>query len=169
MQVLHSGNAADTEENLTDAFAYIDSRVQKLVQDNVESSDLIEQQRTAMLCEQFHAMITNVDAANEADTDQLENLGFPIHRAKQYYLLAYRLQEQDLANEKDPDKIYEMQWFILQNVTRENLTSRSLENLCFREGGMQLYIIWTEKEDPEMLESILWSYEYCRSFFGPAF
>ena len=103
---------------MTDAFAYIDSRVQKLVQDNVESSDLIEQQRTVMLREQFHAMITNADAANEADTDQLENLGFPIHRAKQYYLLAYRLQEQDLANEKDPDKIYEMQWFILQNVTR---------------------------------------------------
>ena len=122
-----------------------------------------------MLREQFHAMITNADAANEADTDQLENLGFPIHRAKQYYLLAYRLQEQDLANEKDPDKIYEMQWFILQNVTRENLTSRSLENLCFREGGMQLYFIWTEKEDPEMLESILWSYEYCRSFLAQHF
>ena len=169
VQVLHRGNAADPEENLTDAFAYIDSRVQKLVQDNVESSDLIEQQRTVMLREQFHAMITNADAANEADTDQLENLGFPIHRAKQYYLLAYRLQEQDLANEKDPDKIYEMQWFILQNVTRENLTSRSLENLCFREGGMQLYIIWTEKEDPEMLESILWSYEYCRSFLAQHF
>lgn len=151
------------------AFAYIDSRVQKLVQDNVESSDLIEQQRTVMLREQFHAMITNADAANEADTDQLENLGFPIHRAKQYYLLAYRLQEQDLANEKNPDKIYEMQWFILQNVTRENLTSRSLENLCFREGGMQLYIIWTEKEDPEMVESILWSYEYCRSFLAQHF
>lgn len=169
VQVLHRGNAADPEENLTDAFAYIDSRVQKLVQDNVESSDLIEQQRTVMLREQFHAMITNADAANEADTDQLENLGFPIHRAKQYYLLAYRLQEQDLANEKDPDKIYEMQWFILQNVTRENLTSRSLENLCFREGGTQLYIIWTEKEDPEMLESILWSYEYCRSFLAQHF
>lgn len=105
VQMLHRGNAADPEENLTDAFAYIDSRVQKLVQDNVESSDLIEQQRTVMLREQFHAMITNADAANEADTDQLENLGFPIHRAKQYYLLAYRLQEQDLANEKDPDKI----------------------------------------------------------------
>ena len=169
VQVLHSGNAADPEENLTDAFAYIDSRVQKLVQDNVESSDLIEQQRTAMLREQFHALITNADAANEADTDRLENLGFPIHRAKQYYLLAYRLQKQDLANEKDPDKIYEMQWFILQNVTRENLTSRSLENLCFREGGTQLYIIWTEKEDPEMLESILWSYEYCRSFLAQHF
>ena len=84
VQVLHRGNAADPEENLTDAFAYIDSRVQKLVQDNVESSDLIEQQRTVMLREQFHAMITNADAANEADTDQLENLGFPIHRAKQY-------------------------------------------------------------------------------------
>lgn len=169
VQVLHRGNAADPEENLTDAFAYIDSRVQKLVQDNVESSDLIEQQRTAMLCEQFHAMITNADAANETDTDRLENLGFPIHRAKQYYLLAYRLQKQDLANEKDPDKIYEMQWFILQNVTRENLASRSLENLCFREGGTQLYIIWTEKEDPEMLESILWSYEYCRSFLAQHF
>lgn len=169
VQVLHRGNAADPEENLTDAFAYIDSRVQKLVQDNVESSDLIEQQRTVMLREKFHAMITNADAANEADTDQLENLGFPIHRAKQYYLLAYRLQEQDLANEKDPDKIYEMQWFILQNVTRENLTSRSLENLCFREGGMQLYFIWTEKDDPEMLESILWSYEYCRSFLTQHF
>lgn len=122
-----------------------------------------------MLCEQFHAMITNADAANETDTDRLENLGFPIHRAKQYYLLAYRLQKQDLANEKDPDKIYEMQWFILQNVTRENLASRSLENLCFREGGTQLYIIWTEKEDPEMLESILWSYEYCRSFLAQHF
>lgn len=53
VQVLHRGNAADPEENLTDAFAYIDSRVQKLVQDNVESSDLIEQQRTVMLREQF--------------------------------------------------------------------------------------------------------------------
>ena len=62
-----------------------------------------------------------------------------------------------------------MQWFILQNVTRENLASRSLENLCFREGGTQLYIIWTEKEDPEMLESILWSYEYCRSFLAQHF
>lgn len=29
VQVLHRGNAADPEENLTDAFAYIDSRVQK--------------------------------------------------------------------------------------------------------------------------------------------
>lgn len=163
VQVLHRGNAADPEENLNDAFAYIDSRVQKLVQDNVESSDLIEQQRIAMLREQFHALITNADAVNEVDTDRLENLGFPIHRAKQYYLLGYRLQEQD------PDKIYEMQWFILQNVTRENLANRSLENLCFREGGTQLYIIWTEREDPGMLESILWSYEYCRSFLAQHF
>lgn len=52
VQVLHRGNAADPEENLTDAFAYIDSRVQKLVQDNVESSDLIELQRTVMLRDQ---------------------------------------------------------------------------------------------------------------------
>ena len=34
---------------------------------------------------------------------------------------------------------------------------------------MQLYIIWTEKEDPEILESILWSYEYCRSFLAQHF
>lgn len=69
VQVLHRGNAADPEENLTDAFAYIDSRVQKLVQDNVESSDLIEQQRTVMLREQFHAMITNADLLHEQYTD----------------------------------------------------------------------------------------------------
>lgn len=170
LKVLPRENTTDDpEKDLSDAYAYIDRRVQKLVQANVESSDVIEQQRTAMLREQFHTMITNAEAAAEVSTETLEQLGFPLHKAKCFYLLAYRLQKQDPANEQNQDKMYEMQWFILQNVTRENLANRDLKNLCFREGGTQLYVIWTEKGDPHMLESILWSYEYCRSFLAQHF
>ena len=164
----HEGTG-NPENDLSDAYDYIDSSVQKLIQANVESSDVIEQQRTDMLREQFHTMVTNAEAAAEVSTETLEKLGFPLHKAKRFYLLAYRLQKQDMTGEKDPDKMYEMQWFILQNVTRENLANRELENLCIREGGTQLYVIWTEKDDPHMLESILWSYEYCRSFLAQHF
>ena len=169
LKILPRENAEDPAQDLADAYAYIDSRVQKLVQANVESSDVIEQQRTAMLREQFHTMVTNADAAAEVSTETLENLGFPLHKAKCFYLLAYRLQKQDLTNEKDPDKMYEMQWFILQNVTRENLANRNLQNLCFREGGTQVYVVWSDHDDPHMLEGILWSYEYCRSFLAQHF
>lgn len=169
LKVLPKENTDDPAKDLTDAYAYIDSRVQKLVQANVESSDVIEQQRTAMLREQFHTMVTNSAAASEIDTAALEELGFPLHKAKSFYLLAYRLQKQDMSHEKDPDKMREMQWFILQNVTRENLGSRDLQNLCFREGSTQVYVVWTEQENPRMAEDILWSYEYCRSFLAQHF
>ncbi|WP_455499934.1 helix-turn-helix domain-containing protein [Gemmiger sp.] len=169
LKALPKENTDDPAKDLASAYAYIDSRVQKLVQDNVESSDVIERQRTAMLCEQFHILVTNADAAAEIDTERLERLDFPLHKAKRFYLLAYRLQKQDMTGEKDPDKMVEMQWFILQNVTRETLANRELENRCFREGGTQVYVIWSEKDDPRIVESILWSYEYCRSFLAQHF
>lgn len=166
VQVLpHDGS----DESVADAYAYIDRSVQKLVQENVENTDTIEQQRSAIQRELFHTMVTSADAAAEIQDSALETCDFPLHRAKEFYLLAYRLEKQPPADGENPDKMYEMQWFILQNVTRENLQNSGLENRCFREGDMQIYAVWCENDEAKLLEGILWSYEYCRSFLAQHF
>lgn len=169
VRVLPHDDADTPAENVSDAYAYIDRSVQKLVQANVENTDMIEQQRSAILRELFHTMVTSSTASAELQESTLEANGFPIHTVKEFYLLAYRLEKQELTDEKEPDKIYEMQWFILQNVTRENLQNCALENLCFREGGMQIYLVWSNAENADPLEGIVWSYEYCRSFLEQHF
>ena len=65
-------------ELMTDAYAYIDSNVQKLVQANVENADLIARQQDAIARELFHSIMTSTNASADVDLEHLEKAGFPV-------------------------------------------------------------------------------------------
>lgn len=156
-------------ELMTDAYAYIDSNVQKLVQANVENADLIARQQDAIARELFHSIMTSTNASADVDLEHLEKAGFPVRPDQTYYLLAYRLDERNWANEPNPEKTREMEWFILKNVTEETLSDKELHDLCFREGETQIYIVWSDAQGTQTLGNIEWAWRYCQTFLAQHF
>lgn len=156
-------------ELMTDAYAYIDSNVQKLVQANVENADLIARQQDAIARELFHSIMTSTNASADVDLEHLEKAGFPVRPDQTYYLLAYRLDERNWANEPNPEKTREMEWFILKNVTEETLSDKELHDLCFREGETQIYIVWRDAQGTQTLGNIEWAWRYCQTFLAQHF
>lgn len=156
-------------ELMTDAYAYIDSNVQKLVQANVENADLISRQQDAIARELFHSIMTSTNASADVDLEHLEKAGFPVRPDQTYYLLAYRLDERNWANEPNPEKTREMEWFILKNVTEETLSDKELHDLCFREGETQIYIVWSDAQGTQTLGNIEWAWRYCQTFLAQHF
>ena len=156
-------------ELMTDAYAYIDSNVQKLVQANVENADLIARQQDAIARELFHSIMTSTNASADVDLEHLEKAGFPVRLDQTYYLLAYRLDERNWANEPNPEKTREMEWFILKNVTEETLSDKELHDLCFREGETQIYIVWSDAQGTQTLGNIEWAWRYCQTFLAQHF
>ena len=156
-------------ELMTDAYAYIDSNVQKLVQANVENADLIARQQDAIARELFHSIMTSTNAPADVDLEHLEKAGFPVRPDQTYYLLAYRLDERNWANEPNPEKTREMEWFILKNVTEETLSDKELHDLCFREGETQIYIVWSDAQGTQTLGNIEWAWRYCQTFLAQHF
>lgn len=156
-------------ELMTDAYAYIDSNVQKLVQANVENADLIARQQDTIARELFHSIMTSTNASADVDLEHLEKAGFPVRPDQTYYLLAYRLDERNWANEPNPEKTREMEWFILKNVTEETLSDKELHDLCFREGETQIYIVWSDAQGTQTLGNIEWAWRYCQTFLAQHF
>ena len=156
-------------ELMTDAYAYIDSNVQKLVQANVENADLMARQQDAIARELFHSIMTSTNASADVDLEHLEKAGFPVRPDQTYYLLAYRLDERNWANEPNPEKTREMEWFILKNVTEETLSDKELHDLCFREGETQIYIVWSDAQGTQTLGNIEWAWRYCQTFLAQHF
>ena len=156
-------------ELMTDAYAYIDSNVQKLVQANVENADLIARQQDAIARELFHSIMTSTNSSADVDLEHLEKAGFPVRPDQTYYLLAYRLDERNWANEPNPEKTREMEWFILKNVTEETLSDKELHDLCFREGETQIYIVWSDAQGTQTLGNIEWAWRYCQTFLAQHF
>ena len=156
-------------ELMTDAYAYIYSNVQKLVQANVENADLIARQQDAIARELFHSIMTSTNASADVDLEHLEKAGFPVRPDQTYYLLAYRLDERNWANEPNPEKTREMEWFILKNVTEETLSDKELHDLCFREGETQIYIVWSDAQGTQTLGNIEWAWRYCQTFLAQHF
>ena len=156
-------------ELMTDAYAYIDSNVQKLVQANVENADLIARQQDAIARELFHSIMTSTNASADVDLEHLEKAGFPVRPDQTYYLLAYRRDERNWANEPNPEKTREMEWFILKNVTEETLSDKELHDLCFREGETQIYIVWSDAQGTQTLGNIEWAWRYCQTFLAQHF
>ena len=159
----------DDSDTPYDAYAFIDSNVQKLVKANVESSDTIERQRNAISRELFLAMVASPNAAAEVNEEALLRNGFPVRKDQSYYLMGYRLEEQEPDTAEDLNKVLEMEWFILRNVTEECLGVKGLKNLCFRKGDTQIYIIWSDHPDDTVPESIQWAYQFCRTFLAQHF
>lgn len=159
----------DDPDALQDAYAFIDSNVQKLVRANVENSDVIERQRNDISREMFLAMVSSANAGNEVNPEALIRNGFPMGEGQTYYLMGYRLQDHAPDEQADAHKVWEMEWFILRNVTEECLQVKGLKDLCFRKGDTQVYIIWSDRPDATVQESILWAYRFCRSFLAQHF
>lgn len=152
-----------------DAYEYIDDNIQKLIQANVETMDVVEKQRSTILQELFHTLVTSPGAAAEVDTAVLEKTELPIHNGKVFYLLAYQLDEHESIPSKTPNEIREMEWFILKNVTEENLQTQKLRYLCLLEGSIQVYVVWGDLPPEQILSGVVWAYRYCQTFLSQHF
>lgn len=156
-----------------DAYQYISKSIHKLVDKNKESSSVISRQRNAISRELFHRLLTEKKAYAMMDEELLGTYGIQVN-GKEYCILSYRLEETlEYGAEETPADTREMSWFILQNVTEENLGEMGLKWICFREGRWeQVFLIWKEETDPssESLHSLVYqawslSTEFIQSHF----
>ena len=149
----------------TDAYEYISRSVHKLVDKNRENSNVISRQRNAISKELFHRLLTESKASAMIDEELLKQYG--IHVGGQACcILVYRMEEKiELLPEDTALDTQEMSWFILQNVTEENLDKENLEAVCFREGhNEQVFLIWSGEEDQEVQEAVKRVWQASREF-----
>ena len=154
------GRQEDAGES--DALSYIDRSVDRLVRQNREHSDEISRQREAISRELFHQLITAHGAADLYDQDMFRGAGITIGDDECGVLLAYRME--DLEQE---ERLITMSWFILRNVTEEQLEDHGLSFVCFPEGSReQLYLIWSDSEPEELTEAVVQVETLVRRFVG---
>ena len=70
-----SGSDPDADGSMQDAYAYIDTSVQRLVRANVENSDVIERQRNAIARELFLTLVAS------SNTPRRDHRGSPCRRS----------------------------------------------------------------------------------------
>lgn len=134
-----------------DAYDYINRSVNKLVAKDREKSSVINRQRGAIAKELFHRLLTESKAHAMIDGELLRNCGIRMGN-QACCLLTYRMESYmeghvELEGDAELD-MQEMSWFILQNVTEENLANEQLESVCFREGSAeQVFLIWSKQAD----------------------
>lgn len=140
----------DLGENWTaDAYEYINHSINKLVVQNKESSNVIGAQRSAIANELLHRLLT-AEKPYEIPTDEiLINYGIDIGE-KNHQILAYLpVETQNGAGTED-----EIIWFILRNVTEENLKNTGLECIPFREGNIQTFLVLSDQDEKEIREIV---------------
>lgn len=120
-----------------DEFAYISQSIQNLVNKNREISTVARQQQNAISREIFHRLLTEPDAVSAINTKILERMGIcQEEKIEEGLILSYRLTGgSGFLLEDIPSETREMYWFILQNVTEENLEACGCSSVCFREGS----------------------------------
>ena len=154
VDILEQQDGADAQMS-TDAYDYISKSVHKLVVKNKENNSVINKQRNAISRELFHRLLTESGASAMMDEELLKQYGIRVEEGA-CCILVYRMEKnvEFLPEEMQVDT-QEMSWFILQNVTEENLAGEELESVCFREGRWELvFLIWPEKENEEFLEAV---------------
>ncbi len=138
VDILHQEDPAPQMKG--DAFSYVNESVHKLVDQNRENTNIILQQKNAIARELFHRLLTEKQAYAMTDVALLKQYGLDTD-GHPICLLAYRMD--------CPETARELSWFILKNVTTENLETEGLASLCFQEGPReQVFLIW-RKEDGE--------------------
>lgn len=146
MNILEQQEEGTDNSANDDAYQYISKSIHKLVDKNKESSSVINRQRGAIRRELFHRLLTEKKAYAMMDEELLGTYGIQVN-GKECCILAYRLEEMpEYGTEEISADTREMSWFILQNVTEENLEGMGLTWVCFREGrGEQVFLIWKEE------------------------
>lgn len=127
-----------------DAYEYISKSVHKLVDQNKEHTSIISRQRSAIGRELLHRLLTEKQAPDLIDEGLLKQYGIHVGDCL-CGIISYRMTK-ILPGESGDTQ--EMSWFILQNVTEENLLQVGFEVLCFREGRQeQIFLFWREQEE----------------------
>lgn len=153
-----------------DAYQYIRSSIHRLVDKNKESSSVISRQRNAISKELFHRLLTEKKAYAMMDEELLKTYGISVD-GQECCILVYRIEESsEYGTEETPADTREMSWFILQNVTEENLEQAGLKWVCFREGRCEeVFLAWSEEEPQNVRDMVYeaWnqSTEFIRSHF----
>ena len=143
-----SGSTMDLDEN---AYEYINKSIRKLVNQNQENANVIEKQKNAISRELLHRLVKEKQAYSMISEELLKQYGIEIH-GKNICIAAYRMEMESDENRIDA---LEMSWFILQNVTEENLKKENLKHLYFREGKTDgLFLVWLEKNGEENLKEL---------------
>lgn len=153
-----------------DAYDYISQSVHKLVVKNKENNSVINRQRNAISRELFHRLLTESNAYAMMDEELLKQYGINVGD-RACCILVYRMEKKTefLPEEMEVDT-QEMSWFILQNVTEENMAEEELESVCFREGHSELvFLIWSEEEEQELQESVKRVWQSSREFIRQHF
>ena len=149
-----------------DAYEYISKSVHKLVDQNREHTSVISRQRNAISRELLHRLLTEKQATDLIGEGLLGQYGIHVGNSL-CGILAYRMEEVLPGEGGDTQ---EMSWFILKNVTEENLSQEDFRVLCFREGRQELiFLFWCEDEEKEIgegaLEALRTSMEFVDSHF----
>lgn len=158
-------------QTTNDAYEYINRSVHKLVDKNKEKNSVISLQRNAISKELFHRLLTEKNACRALDSGLLERYGIQVGN-ELCCILAYRMKKtaDQLPEERNVDT-QEMSWFILQNVTEENLLSQGFRSVSFRESEReQVFLIWKPGEEAASLhqavkEAMKASMEFIRQHF----
>lgn len=128
-----------------DTYEYISKSVNKLVDENKEHTSVISRQRSAISRELLHRLLTEKQALELMDQELLRQCGIQVGDCL-CGILSYRM-EAGLSLDEGTGDTQEMSWFILRNVTEENLAAEGLEFLCFREGRQeQIFLFWSQEE-----------------------
>lgn len=102
------------------AYEYINKSIRKLVNQNQENANVIEKQKNAISRELLHRLVKEKQAYSMISEELLKQYGIEIH-GKNICIAAYRMEMESDENRIDA---LEMSWFILQNVTEENLKKK---------------------------------------------
>lgn len=137
------------------AYEYISKSVHNLVNKNRENTSVISRQKYAISRELFHRLLKEKQAYAMIDEELLRQYGICVEDCR-FCLLAYRIEQfPESYGEELLADTQEMSWFILQNVTEENLVQAGMEILCFREGRQeQIFLIWSNTEREELKETV---------------
>lgn len=151
-----------------DTYEYISKSVNKLVDENKEHTSVISRQRSAISRELLHRLLTEKRALELIDQELLRQCGIQVGDCL-CGILSYRLEASSSFDEGTGDT-QEMSWFILQNVTEENLAAENLEFLCFREGRQeQIFLFWSEQEEHVVWEAAGRALQISAEFMGSHF
>lgn len=135
-----------------DAYQYIRESVHKLVMQNQENTSVITRQRNAISRNLLHRLLTEKQAHALIDEELLRQYGIFLNGQK-LCILAYRMESVEPRPEGNPMDAQEMSWFILQNVTEENLLKNALKAVGFREGERELiFLVWPEEDEDDLKE-----------------
>jgi AraC-like DNA-binding protein len=154
----------------TDAYEYLSSSIEKLMSKNKENRSRIQTQQQAIREELLRRLVTAEKSYDLPDTKMLEQYGIFLENGY-YMVLSYRLENteeimqevQELGADSD-----ELAWFILSNVTEENLKDMGLSVSIVTVKNLLVFMIQSDSQE-EFLNNVKKAVQITSEFVGRCF